>query len=223
MNEHIQRQCTKVFYSPLEAAIRWSDLLEHETEILDWIRCEFHGPPPHEHWPQLLLNVERLFDAMKHGELPFGTSGITQCAIALLNAPDLTLRHVDLRRWMVWAYPTLKPHFLFDEAERRSSVVLDQETALALSQHLSLIREQAQTRVSAETQYLNIIGALLTLLLGHSSSGERYSTFNTLGSVVGALITHHSGRPGINEQTLWAKFAEAKRHLCAQPPERQSR
>lgn len=215
MNEHTQRQCTKVFYSPLEAAIRWSDLLEHEAEILDWIRSEFHGPPPHEHWPQLLLNVERLFDAMKHGELPFGTSGIIQCAIALLNAPDLTLRHVDLRRWMVSAYPTLKPHFLFDEAERRSNVVLDQETALALSQHLSLIREQTQTRVSAETQYLNIIGALLTLLLGHSSSGERYSTFNTLGSVISALITHHNGRPGINEKTLWAKFAEAKRHLCA--------
>jgi hypothetical protein len=69
----------------------------------------------------------------------------------------------------------------------------------------------------AETFRLNIIGGLLTLLLGQTPSGVRYSGFNTLESVISALIAHHNGRPGITERTLLATFTEAKRQLAGHP------
>ncbi len=72
-----------------------------------------------------------------------------------------------------------------------------------------------RSSINSETASLNIIGALLTLLLGQSPRGGRYSSFKTLESVILALIANHNGRPGITERALWAKFAEARRHLSS--------
>ena len=57
------------------------------------------------------------------------------------------------------------------------------------------------------------IGSLLTLLLGKSPSGKRYSSFDTTESIISALLAYYPGRPGISERTLWAKFSAAKRHV----------
>ncbi|VVM54151.1 hypothetical protein [Pseudomonas fluorescens] len=235
MNPNSQRYNSKVYYSPLEAAIRWSGLLEQETEILSKTTSrlsliEDQDQDQVQDWPTLNLNVERLFDAMRHQELPFGKSGITHCDPALLVSSELSIRHIDLKRWMAAAYPAHKPPFLFDEAERQLPTCLAYQMFQSLfgqCQSAGFIpedRKQSSTgdkpaRLAgrAETTYLNIIGALLTLLLGHSPSGNRYSAFNTLESVIQALIAHHSGRPGITERTLWAKFAEAKRQLNTEP------
>jgi hypothetical protein len=65
----------------------------------------------------------------------------------------------------------------------------------------------------SESTYQHIIGGLLGLLLGESPGGQRYSSFNTLDSVISALITHHAGVAGITERTLWSKFSEARRSL----------
>ena len=65
----------------------------------------------------------------------------------------------------------------------------------------------------SETTYLNIIGGLLTLLLGKSPSGAAYSSFHSMDAVVSALLAHHEGRPGLSERTLWSKLAQARRHL----------
>ena len=67
----------------------------------------------------------------------------------------------------------------------------------------------------SETTYLNIIGGLLTLLLGKSPSGTAYSSFHSMDAVVSALLAHHEGRPGLSERTLWSKLAQARRHLEA--------
>lgn len=67
----------------------------------------------------------------------------------------------------------------------------------------------------SETTYLNIIGGLLTLLLGKSPSGTAYSSFQNMDAVVSALLAHHEGRPGLSERTLWSKLAQARRHLEA--------
>ncbi|RIJ09699.1 hypothetical protein DXT77_14720 [Pseudomonas sp. 91RF] len=229
MNQFTHLNATKVFYNPIEVAIRWSDLLEHEPEILGQVSqgtvlmAGVSGD-----WSLLNLNLERLLDAMRHGELPYGKAGITQNDPALLTSPELTVRHVDVKRWIAVAYPAHKPAFLFDESERLPMQAIDQAAAQALLQQIHSLtarsmtrqrssQEESQLRLNsrAETTYLNIIGALLTLLLGHSPGGVRYSAFNTLESVISALIAHHSGRPGITERTLWAKFAEARRQLSA--------
>ena len=65
----------------------------------------------------------------------------------------------------------------------------------------------------SESTYLNIIGGLLSLLLGKSPSGAAYSSFRTMESVISALLAHHEHLPGISERTLWSKLAQARRHL----------
>ncbi|MCU7247268.1 hypothetical protein [Pseudomonas koreensis] len=221
---------TKVHYSPLEVAIRWSDLLEQEGSILDKRKNTYPTTLDIiEQWPLLHLNIERLFDAMRHNELLYGRAGITVCDPEMLSSPELTLRHVDLRRWMSTYYPTHKPGFLFDEEEWQPNLTLEQADVRALLQQLQELKTEVTTSSKApadkntlrlsrrgEIAYLNIIGALLTLMLGQSPSGTRYSVFNTLESVISALIAHHDGRPGITERILWAKFSEAKRQLCTQ-------
>ena len=51
------------------------------------------------------------------------------------------------------------------------------------------------------------------MMLGKSPGGMPYSSFETMESVISALLAHYEGRPGISERTLWAKFTAAKRHL----------
>lgn len=91
--------------------------------------------------------------------------------------------------------------------------------------HEALEKEQAargdasdtsrEPGLRSETTYLNIIGGLLTLLLGKSPSGAAYSSFHSMDAVVSALLAHHEGRPGLSERTLWSKLAQARRHLEA--------
>jgi hypothetical protein len=65
----------------------------------------------------------------------------------------------------------------------------------------------------AETTYLNIIGGLLGLMLGKSPAGVPQSVFATQAAIISAMLGHYSGKPGISDTTLEAKFADAKRSL----------
>ena len=233
----------RVFYRPIEAAIRWSGLLRFETRILDAMNGK--GVPDlgdFPRWPMLRLNTERIFDGLRNGELPYGKSGVTSNDPSFLDDPDLTVRHVDLKAWMARFYPDQKPPFLFDEIERQlhSAISIDAVQALladrvALKARLAekersfdILHERhrvlckrieglsvAEHEVSprSEGTYLNIVGGLLGLLLGKSPSGKPYSSFETMESVISALLAHHAGRPGMAERTLWAKLAQARRHL----------
>ncbi|MGL6077209.1 hypothetical protein [Methyloversatilis discipulorum] len=233
----------RVFYRPIEAAIRWSGLLRFETRILDAMNGK--GVPDLDdfpRWPMLRLNTERIFDAIRNGELPYGKSGVTSNDPSFLDDPDLTVRHVDLKAWMARFYPDQKPTFLFDEIERQlhSAIGIDAVQALladrvALKARLAekersfdVLHERhrvlckrieslsvAEHEVSprSEGTYLNIVGGLLGLLLGKSPSGKPYSSFETMESVISALLAHHAGRSGMAERTLWAKLAQARRHL----------
>ena len=233
----------RVFYRPIEAAIRWSGLLRFETRILEGMNGK--GVPDRDdfpRWPMLRLNTERIFDALRNGELPYGKSGVTSNDSSFLDDPDITVRHVDLKAWMARFYPDQKPTFLFDEIERQlhSAIGIDAVQALladrvALKARLAekersfdVLHERhrvlckrieslsvAEHEVSprSEGTYLNIVGGLLGLLLGKSPSGKPYSSFETMESVISALLAHHAGRPGMAERTLWAKLAQARRHL----------
>ena len=65
----------------------------------------------------------------------------------------------------------------------------------------------------AETTYLNIVGGLLTLMLGQSPSGVPIPASRRRRPWSRALVAHHSGAMGITEQTLNGKFATARRRL----------
>lgn len=238
----------KVFYTPIEAAIRWSGLVDHESVIIRMLRGKNRlSRHRFTQWPQLHLNLDRIFDGIVHGDLPYGRRGFTCEDPALLSDPDLTVRHVDLRTWIQRHYPDQRPAFLFDGLERAMHPAIDIEliqnliverellratytscnrslkelqTAHDLLQrdYAHLLSEQPTEDISprAEATYLNIIGALLHVMLGHSPSGTPYSTFRSQEAVVSMLVAHHGTLMGITERTLHAKFAEANRRLAAQ-------
>lgn len=231
---------SKVYYRPIEVAIRWSGLIRFESRIVKAVGARtIPRPEDFPRWPMLRLNAERIFDALRNSELAYGRAGITCDDPSLFDDPDLTVRHVDLKAWMTHFYPDQKPAFLFDIIERQlhpaisveavQSLLADREALktqlVAHEKALEALRKEAKRQEPAdraiaprsETTYLNIIGGLLTLLLGRSPSGTPYSSFETMESVISALIAHYEGRPGISERTLWSKFAAAKRQVNAEP------
>ncbi|MFA5494645.1 MAG: ATP-binding protein [Porticoccaceae bacterium] len=247
MEKNNDSRHAKVFYQPIEAAIRWSDLMPFEARILQEVTgIHVLGEGPFSRWPTLALNLERLFDGLRNGDLPYGKFGITCDDPTLLENSELTIRHVDLKAWMSRFYPDQKPGFLFDEIERQSHMAITPGTmqilmvdreALKLKnaemeKNLNFLEDQCrQLRKKAnqkktteheissrsEATYLNIVGGLLTLLLGQSPSGKRYSSFDTTDSIISALMTYYPGRPGLSERTLWSKFKAARQHIDTEP------
>ena len=90
-------------------------------------------------------------------------------------------------------------------------------------EHEALLKQHAACSADAErantpgprseSTYLNIVGALLTLLLGKAPSGMPYSSFLTQEAIISAMVAHHGNAMGITERTLQAKFALARRNL----------
>jgi hypothetical protein len=226
----------KTYYRPIEAAIRWSGLDRFESQILASL-----GPSSRPtlddfpRWPMLHVNTERILDGMRHGDLAFGRGGITCNDPSLLDDPEVTVRHVDLRAWMIRYYPDQKPSFLFDEFERglHPAICIENVQALmadrdALQLRLASCEEElaslrnvlkCQTRGDgtlgprSETTYLNIIGAMQKLMLGNAPCGSPNSLFRTVDSLIEAMVTHHRGLAGISERTLWAKLTAARKQV----------
>ncbi len=238
---------SKVFYRPIEAAIRWANLLEHKQEILSAIDSPRHLPRRLDcpGWEALRLCTDRIYDAIVNRELPYGKNGVTLNDASLLDSHNLTIRHIDLKRWMRTHYPEHRPRFLFSRGERVAHPVITLEAGQAMlierqamkaeleqcrrqvqalrEQHESFLKQSMvalgcnQCAISdrAETTYLNIIGGMLALILGTSPSGKAYSSFRTQEAVVSALVAHHQSVMGITERTLNGKFASAKRRLSS--------
>jgi len=231
-----------VLYRPIEAAIRWSGLTRHEPRILEVLNGR-RLPEPGEfpQWPTLRRNAERIYDGILNKELRVAINGITVQGGVGANPhdPNLTIRHVDLKEWMCRFYPAHRPPFLFSRLERKGNPGISLEAVQALflereglrlciaqrEQGLKKLREQLRAREEStqsgaplgprsETTYLHILGGLLTLLLGSSPSGQRYSSFASQEAIISALIAHHGERLGIAERTLQAKFAAARRALA---------
>lgn len=236
---------SKVFYRPIEAAIRWAGLLRYSPQIITAIKAPRGLPTTLDvpRWNECRLYTERIFDGILNAELPFGKDGITQNDPMLLYSPDLTIRHVDLKHWMRTRYPEHRPGFLFSRSERIAHPSITIETGQAMlverfalqaalkqtrhqlqelqTQHETLLQRSSALPASnqypisdrAETTYLNIIGAMLTLMLGQSPSGVPYSKFQTQNAIVTALLANFGGTMGLTERTLNGKFATAKKNL----------
>ncbi|WP_407315410.1 protein kinase [Pseudomonas sp. nanlin1] len=158
---------SKVFYRPIEAAIRWAGLLKHQRAILTLITSPRSLPHTLDfpRWTELRLYTERLYDAIFHYELPYGINGITVEDEDLWDSPELTIRHVDLKQWMRHHYPEHRPAFLFSRSERIAHPTITLETGHAL-----LIERQA---IKAELQHykrqLQILQEQYDEVLSHSA------------------------------------------------------
>jgi hypothetical protein len=93
----------KIFYTPIEAAIRWCGLIEHEAHILRGTGDDlFPNAAKFSHWPCLRANTEKIIDACRNGSLIFGNQGVTikqteSWRITMVAPPYLTIMHTDLR------------------------------------------------------------------------------------------------------------------------------
>ncbi|VFR32305.1 FIG041388: hypothetical protein in PFGI-1-like cluster [plant metagenome] len=226
----------------MEAAIRWCGLQRHEHQILGVVGKK-HLPDIDDfpRWPLLRLNAERLLDALTNGDIPYGRNGVTCQDPSLLDDPDLTLRHVDLKLWMSRFYPSERPGFLFDAIERKlhtaisievvQALLADRESLQiqladgtreldALRAQLDVLRRELSNRpidaapsARSEATYLGIVGGMLGLMLGRTPSGMPYSSFSTQEAIISAMVAHYGGVMGITERTLQTKFAQAKRKV----------
>jgi len=140
----------KVYYRPIEAAIRWSGLVRFESRILDAMgRRQVPDPADFPQWPMLRLNAERIVDALANGDLAYGKGGITCEDRSLLDDPGLTIRHVNLKAWMVRYYPDQRPAFLFDTLEQYLHPAVSVETVHTLIADREALRIQLADRVKA--------------------------------------------------------------------------
>jgi len=204
----------KANYRPIEAALRWSGLWDQEPRILTALGDkEMPDPIDFPEWPSLLLNAERILDAITNKDLPCGIN-------FLASRPQPAIRHVDLRAWMEKFYPEERPAFLFERTplspsklvgtEQRSILIKAPSEIEANDRHSMAANELS---LRAETTYLNIIGAMLELTLGRTHQGQPTSVYRTQEALIAALVESNGAKLGIAQRTLERKFAEAKRRL----------
>lgn len=123
----------KPFYTPVEAALRWCNLIAHEIDILTAVGFEPVPPPAaFPQWPCLRANAEKILDAILNDELPYGRDGKSVRPGDQVAKHRLTIRHHDLKTWMAKHYPDQKPPFLFDEIERTTHAAITVEALQAL-------------------------------------------------------------------------------------------
>ena len=68
-------------------------------------------------------------------------------APALLGAPGFTIRHVDLKAWMIHFYPDQRPAFLFDAFKRHLHPAVSVDTVQALIMDREALKFQLADRV----------------------------------------------------------------------------
>lgn len=222
----------KIYYRPIEAAIYWSELSTDEKKILEMV--DNHPRPDLgqlSRWPAVYFYNELIYDGITHHELPCGKQGLTSKVD--LNDPELTVRYVDLKKWIQASFTAEKPSFLFNEQERSiySGVDLNALLFLVINHHLLkesvshqmqvisdlqkkciILKENpAEIKERSEATYLCIIGAMLDILVK-----EDNFEFNNQESIIDALLTHFPNRPGLSERTLRSKFAAARRVITTQ-------
>lgn len=230
------------YYTPVEAAIRWCNLIQQESEILQSLAGE-HIPRPGQfpRWPCLRVNAEKILDAILHGELPYGRDGKTVPAGEQVARGRLTVRHTDLREWLARRHPGDKPPFLFDEIERNAHAAINAESFRALQADRDAVRAELERvrKRSAEVAgerdaLLGERDSLRAIVERQGTPGERAETtyLNIIGAlvelvraprpgrdsdaaVIRELVENYPEKPGISKTTLEAKFAEARRRLHA--------
>ncbi|CRM89438.1 hypothetical protein [Pseudomonas sp. 22 E 5] len=105
----------KLFYRPIDAALRWCNLIRFESQIAQAV---WSDPAMLKvlfpQWPCLQANTEIIYEAVRNGELPYGSFGITVALGTPVELNLLTVRHSDLRLWMQIHYPEHRPDFLFN-------------------------------------------------------------------------------------------------------------
>ncbi len=184
----------KTFYRPIDAALRWCNLIRYEAQIVEaaWSRPEelaYLFPQ----WPFLHAAIEKIYDAIRNGELPYGCLGISVPIGSYVEPCQLTIRHSDLRHWMEIYYSDQKPGFLFESGgEAYEKVSLGNFLALQADRD-TLLRElnTLQYHLKDIMADLQAIGLerdkLKAMVKTHGQLSERSEL--TYQNIIGALLS----------------------------------
>ena len=184
---------SKTFYRPIDAALRWCNLIHYEAQIVQaaW-SCPEKLATLFPQWPGLHAATEKIYDAIRNGELPYGNLGISVPRGSYVEPYQLTIRHSDLRHWMQVYYPDQKPGFLF-ESGRDAHENVSIGTFLALqADRDTLLRERntLQHHLQDILVDLRAIGLerddLKAMVKTHGQLSERSEL--TYQNIIGALL-----------------------------------
>lgn len=107
------------------------------------------GPGMFPQWPCLRANAEKVLCAALEGDLPYGRDGRTVQPGETVAKHRLTIRHADLKAWMLKSHPGQKPAFLFDDVERQAHAAINADTFRALQADRDALRTRVENAVEA--------------------------------------------------------------------------
>ncbi|MBK5003824.1 hypothetical protein [Pseudomonas sp. S32] len=150
-------------YHPIDAAILWCDLSEHEDEILQVDLSQPGSLRKHfPQWPTLHDHVECIYDAILSGELPATYLGQPITSDSHVHRVYYSIRRTDLLVWFLRSLPDQRPAFLFAQnADHSECVSLDAH--LAKQAHLDFALstlEQLQQTYAAATDEMAALSTL---------------------------------------------------------------
>lgn len=171
MSNYDVKSCSsleRAYYRPIEAALRWCNLIEHEVVILEKTgQSLFPAIADFPQWPCLRLNAEKIFEATQNNELSHGRDGRTVSEGDHVAAHRVTVRHNDLKLWVAKYYPDQKPKFLFDEVERTTHSAINKDAFVALQVERDALKariEKAEAWAKDTQQKLKELNAENVLL-----------------------------------------------------------
>ncbi|QVL17215.1 hypothetical protein KH389_17600 [Pseudomonas qingdaonensis] len=182
----------KTFYRPIDAVLRWCDLMQYEAEIVQaGEHCPHRLGALFPQWPCLQANLERLYDAIRNAELPYGHFGVSVPLGTPWDPVALTVRHSDLRLWMQRYYPDQRPAFLFESVNDTHEYISPAAYLSIQAERDALVQErntlQRQLRnVEADLQALGLEQQSLTALVKSQGQLSERSE-NTYLQIIGAL------------------------------------
>ncbi|WP_431479980.1 hypothetical protein [Pseudomonas simiae] len=194
----------KLFYRPIDAAIRWCNLMAFETQILEtaWDRPELLAVT-FPQWPCLHSNTEKILDAIRNHELRYGAFGTSVASGTPVDLRVLTIRHSDLKWWMIHHHPDQRPSFLFSlalsdkEYIRYGTYLVLQADRDALQVQLKATEAALQT-LTTELAEAGLERESLRILVDnkkHLSDQSKVSFLNVIGALINTLLgSSKSGR-----------------------------
>lgn len=195
----------KTFYRPIDAALRWCNLIRYEAQIVQaaW-SCPEKLRILFPQWPCLQANTDKIYDAVRNGELPYGSFGIPVPLGTPVELTLLTVRHSDLRLWMQIYCPDQRPDFLFvSNNDAQDKISLGVYFALQAERD-ALLRErntlQLQLRdVKVNLQALGLEQESLKALVktqGQLSQRSEHTYLQIIGALVNTILdVSPAGKP----------------------------
>ncbi|WP_223446291.1 hypothetical protein [Pseudomonas sp. BF-R-19] len=186
-------------YHPIDAAILWCNLADHQGEIL---QVDLSHPgcllKHFPQWPFLHAYAERIYDAIFCGELPATYLGHPITSNDKAERIYWSIRHSDLRVWFARNYPEDKPAFLFSQN-------IDHSECVSLTAYLALQAErdagareieklrQAHSAIADEAAALALDHQGLSAQLGAFEVPSEASAFVHY-AIIGALLAVMLGK-----------------------------